>query len=640
MKYTTIVTKVGLWLGIVTWIIGCSAGIEPIDASDFGGDASSAIQNIPITESSLRELRESILSLEAEHQSNSSISAEERLILEQTIEEQKIQLQETAQLFVDKEVKNVAVMELELIRIVESGATQELIDAADLEVKKAKSRVLGANRVVSESTEGIIEFTYSSYDQALNTGGSSSSSIGAVGAVVSSNSRESSNLAVGMSSSVPMPPISSSSLSTSTLSISTSVGSSTSSISSSAVVIVSSSVTEGVSSTVVILSSESISSSSAIVISSSEPISSSSVVVVSSSEPVSSSSAVVVSSSESVSSSSAVVVSSSESVSPSSAVVVSSSESVSPSSAVVVSSSEAVSSSEMSVTYTLVINTARGGTLIGASTRVVETGKAENISVSLESGFTFKKWKKVSGAGVVVFGKFDAKSTTVSITGGNVVITPVYIGDISPPTKPLTLKTSQGTTANTSFRLSWTASTDNQKVVGYKIYKNGSVFAKTAQTYFDIKTSLFKSGRIQVTAYDAVGNESVPSKGLYHFELEHATRNERITFKGTGYKYAGGLSNSNEKLFFDTVTLKAGNYKMKIRYADALSNTINEFQFLWNKQSPTFVDKIFTQKTTGGWEKWTLLSTGTFSLKAGTGTVKFQFVGKDFNTDWVQFIEQ
>ncbi|MGL1903636.1 MAG: DUF5010 C-terminal domain-containing protein [Fibrobacterales bacterium] len=623
MKYTTIVTRVGLWLGIVIWIIGCSAGIEPIDTSTLDGQESSAIQTIPISEQSLRDLRESILSLEAEYQNNSSISAEERLILAQTIEEKKVQLQETAQLFVDREVKNVAVMELELIRIIESGATEELIKAANIEVKKAKSSVISAKRIVNEITDGIITFTYSSLDQADNTDMLSSSS----------------SVAVRMSSSV-MPPISSSVLSSTTLSSSSSVSSSTYSMSSSSVVIVSSSESDLVSSVVVVSSSESIPSSSAVISSSSQSISSSGGVIVSSSELVRSSSVVIVSSSELVSSSSGVIVSSSELVSSSSVVIVSSSELISSSSTVVQSSSEVVSSSQMSVTYTLVINTIRGGTLTGASTRVVESGKAESISVSLESGFTFKKWKKVSGVGDVVFAKFDGKSTTVSVSGGDVVIAPVYIGDTAPPTKPHTLKTSQGTTANTAFRLSWNASTDNEKVVGYKIYKNGSVYATTAQTYFDIKTSAFKSGKINVTAYDAVGNESAKSKTIYHFELEHATRNERITFKGSGYKYAGGLSNNNEKLYFDTVTLKAGTYKMKIRYADALSNTINEFQFLWNKQSPNFIDKIFTQHSTGGWEKWTLLSTGSFSLKAGTGTMKFQFVGKDFNTDWVQFIEQ
>ena len=55
--------------------------------------------------------------------------------------------------------------------------------------------------------------------------------------------------------------------------------------------------------------------------------------------------------------------------------------------------------------------------------------------------------------------------------------------------------------------LSWTASTDNVGVVGYRVVRNGSVIATVAgTTYTDTTVSASTSYTYQIVAFDAAGN--------------------------------------------------------------------------------------------------------------------------------------
>ena len=83
----------------------------------------------------------------------------------------------------------------------------------------------------------------------------------------------------------------------------------------------------------------------------------------------------------------------------------------------------------------------------------------------------------------------------------------VYTADATTPSVPSNL---QGTAASTSqINLTWTASTDNLAVTGYRVYRNGSLVASPAGTsYNDTGLTEATSYSYRVLAYDAGGNES------------------------------------------------------------------------------------------------------------------------------------
>ena len=83
-------------------------------------------------------------------------------------------------------------------------------------------------------------------------------------------------------------------------------------------------------------------------------------------------------------------------------------------------------------------------------------------------------------------------------------------GDVLPPTAPAGLA---ATAASTSLiNLTWTASTDNTAVTGYKIYRNGTYLATaTTTSYADSGLTASTSYSYKVSAIDAAGNESAQS---------------------------------------------------------------------------------------------------------------------------------
>ncbi len=551
MKYMNMFVYTILLTALITCLLSCSKALEPVEVPYVAANESSSVQTITVSEIMLREIHDSIAILELSYHSNTTLSIGARRELKLDIDENKKQLVELAQVYIDTKALHVQKMESELSRFNSGGASETGITKAELALHTAKKDHLKAKALVYELTEGIIGDMDSSNgnSQSSNTLSSSSAVNGAI---------EESSFSAHIESSISREN--------------------------------SSSIIFPTQSSMSIEPSSSLSESSA-------PYSS---------KTTGSSSSIVQSSSSIVQSSSSIIQSSSQTL----------------------------------ATHTLTINPVIGGTLVGAASRILTEGIAKKVVVTLASGYSFAGWKTISGPGSVAFSNEFSATTNVTITGGDVVIAPSFKNDTIRPSIPKNITVTQGATNNTTLNLSWTASSDNKGVVGYKVYINDVVYASPSKTSLTIATKDLGFSKIHVKAIDAAGNKSLKSKTIYHIELEDADRNEYITFKGTGYKYAGGLNEKNERLYFDKRTLKAGKYKMKIRYADAISNTINEFQLIWSEPSSAFIDKIMTQEYTGGWEKWTMLSTGTFTLQGGTGTIRFQFIGKDFNTDWVELIEQ
>jgi chitodextrinase len=85
--------------------------------------------------------------------------------------------------------------------------------------------------------------------------------------------------------------------------------------------------------------------------------------------------------------------------------------------------------------------------------------------------------------------------------------------DATPPSTPTNLSSSNIT--STSARISWTASTDNTGVAGYRVMRNGSqIGTSTATSYNDSGLSPSTTYTYTVAAYDAANNVSTSSQGL------------------------------------------------------------------------------------------------------------------------------
>jgi cellulose 1,4-beta-cellobiosidase len=120
-----------------------------------------------------------------------------------------------------------------------------------------------------------------------------------------------------------------------------------------------------------------------------------------------------------------------------------------------------------------------------------------NYLIDVEAGFEI--WQGGQGLGTTSF--------SVSATAGN------NGGDTTPPSVPANLAVT-GTTSS-SVSLSWSPSTDNVGVAGYRVYRNGTQVGTTTSTSFtDTGLSASTQYTYTVAAYDAAGNVSAPSAAV------------------------------------------------------------------------------------------------------------------------------
>ena len=101
-------------------------------------------------------------------------------------------------------------------------------------------------------------------------------------------------------------------------------------------------------------------------------------------------------------------------------------------------------------------------------------------------------------------GNTSAQSTVKSVT------TTAGAGDTTPPSVPTNLSATAITSSQ--INLSWTASTDNVAVTGYKIYRGGSqISTSVTNSYSDSGLSASTAYTYTVSAYDAASNNSAQS---------------------------------------------------------------------------------------------------------------------------------
>ncbi len=102
---------------------------------------------------------------------------------------------------------------------------------------------------------------------------------------------------------------------------------------------------------------------------------------------------------------------------------------------------------------------------------------------------------------------------TGSWTGASVSVSAPVTDDVETPGVPTNL--SAQVISSTKINLSWSAASDNIAVAGYRIYRNGSLIATTANTSYP-NTGLIPSTNYTYTvaAYDAAGNISNQSSSV------------------------------------------------------------------------------------------------------------------------------
>lgn len=153
--------------------------------------------------------------------------------------------------------------------------------------------------------------------------------------------------------------------------------------------------------------------------------------------------------------------------------------------------------------------------------------------------------------------------------------------DTIPPSAPSDLKATA--IFSSQVILSWTASTDNVGVAGYKIYRNGTQIATTTSTsYTDSNLSPSTTYTYSVSAYDAAGNESAKSNTVTVTTPSNSSINN-ITVRAKG-SYAGGAWPNME------VWVNGS----KINSIIVNSSTYTDYFFSFNSGTIDTVDIVFT----------------------------------------------
>ena len=130
------------------------------------------------------------------------------------------------------------------------------------------------------------------------------------------------------------------------------------------------------------------------------------------------------------------------------------------------------------------------------------------VSTTASNRFSDKKLKPETAYSYAV-SAFDAAGNE-SGRSGRITVKTLKPPDTAAPTVPVSLNARA--VSHNRITLSWEQSTDNERVKGYRIFRNGTVLAETEKTvYTDEKLTPQTAYRYTVSAFDEAGNESTPS---------------------------------------------------------------------------------------------------------------------------------
>ncbi|MDM8008522.1 MAG: GerMN domain-containing protein [Phycisphaerae bacterium] len=205
--------------------------------------------------------------------------------------------------------------------------------------------------------------------------------------------------------------------------------------------------------------------------------------------------------------------------------------------------------------------------------------------------------------------------------------------DTEPPTVPTDLQATA--VSPTQVNLTWTASTDNVAVAGYRIYRDGGEIGTSATTsYSDSTCTSNTTYTYEVSAYDGALNESAksaPAVVTTPIETDIVIDNVSATFTGswaTGtsstdkygpdYRYATTATSETATATFTPTIQAAGNYDVYCWYPQGTNRSaMAPYTVYWNGGSQTI---SVNQQAGGG--QWNLLVTAKPFLPGTSGYVK------------------
>jgi uncharacterized lipoprotein YddW (UPF0748 family) len=230
---------------------------------------------------------------------------------------------------------------------------------------------------------------------------------------------------------------------------------------------------------------------------------------------------------------------------------------------------------------------------------------------------------------------YASQSASVSVTAGqtatkNFALVP---SETTPPTVPTNLLASPA--SPTKINLTWTSSSDNVGVAGYKIYRGGVYLnsVPNANGYSDTSVAAGTAYTYTVSAYDASGNESAQSSpsSATTPPAEMIIDNPAATFTGSWSvassatnKYGADYSFASTAVTEDRTAIwrpsipYEGNYDVYCWYPQGTNRATNAPYTIYSGGSS--VTANVNQQATGG--QWVLLVTNRHFLAGTTDYIK------------------
>jgi len=315
------------------------------------------------------------------------------------------------------------------------------------------------------------------------------------------------------------------------------------------------------------------------------------------------------------------------------------------------------------VTWWITVTAATGtitGTVRNSATGLGISGATVSIAGGASTG--------TNSSGVYTFNGVNVGSYTLtaSASGYNPSSAPVTVSsgatttqdfslapaDTQAPTIPTNLAATP--VLPTQINLSWTASTDNVGVAGYKVYRNGGQIGTSGTTsYADPGLTPNTAYSYQVSAYDAAGNQSAlctavigttpPSEyildnGVCELAGAWSTGTSSTDKYGADYLFASTAVSETKSATWRPNLVAGGTFDVYCWYPIGTNRATNSpFTVYWSGGSQTI---SVNQQVSGG--QWVLLVTGkTFAagtsgyVKLGNGTGA---TGKVVVADAVRFV--